>query len=257
MSARRPTRTVLTPEHVVISLTPAGLGSRFIALLVDQIIIIAASTAIYRVIDWLPFGIGTALAATLVFIITWGYHVYFEVRHHGRSPGKRMTHLRVVDGRGLPISLPQSLVRNLVRVLDFTPIFYGLGGIVCLLDPDRRRLGDIAADTLVVREAAAPERAEAIVGPRRHNSLASPALLKRIRRRITLDERAYLVDLCLRADDLDDDARYDLMEATAQRFRTRLGIDDHTLSGENLVRDLTAVLLSDAAKGTRAPTLAG
>ena len=103
----------------------------------------------------LPGAVGQLVAATAAFLITWGYHVYFEVRHQGRSPGKALVGIRVVDGRGLPISLEQSFVRNIVRVLDFAPLGYGLGALTVQLDREARRLGDIAADTLVIREGRA------------------------------------------------------------------------------------------------------
>jgi uncharacterized RDD family membrane protein YckC len=242
-------RLVLTPEHVELRLVPAGLASRFLAASTDGFIVLSATTLIDLLLSLLPFGIGRAVAITLGFALTWTYHLYFEVRHQGRTPGKRLLGLRVVDGRGLPITWQQSLVRNAVRALDFLPAFYGLGGLVCLLDRDRRRLGDVLADTLVVREArAAPVTAAALGRPRRFNSLRTRRVLRLIRHRIGLEEREFLLALCLRAEALEEQARYDLMEEVAARYREKLGIDDPHLSGENLVRDLTAILFSDEGR---------
>jgi uncharacterized RDD family membrane protein YckC len=242
-------RLVLTPEHVELRLVPAGLASRFLALVTDSGIVLGATVGIERLLALLPFGIGRAVAITLGFALTWAYHLWFEVRQQGRTPGKRMLGLRVVDGRGLPITWQQSLARNAVRALDFLPAFYGLGGAVCLLDRERRRLGDLLADTIVVREARAlPVSATALGRPRRFNSLRTRRVLRLIRHRIGLEEREFLLALCLRADSLEEQARYDLMEEVAAHYRDKLGIDDPHLSGENLVRDLTAILFSDEGR---------
>ncbi len=237
-------RRVLTPEHVQIRLTPAGLGSRFLALLIDfaiSLAIVSLLNTLLRV-TFLPQGVQQALQVTFTFVIFTGYHIWFELRHQGRTIGKRMTKLRVVDGRGLPIRLEQSFVRNIVRALDFAPAFYGLGGLVSLIDRDRRRLGDIVADTLVVQERIPLRPQGDLRLDRRFNVLRTPALQRRVRQRVSLEEREFLLTLCLRADRLTESARYDLMEEVGSHYRQRLGIDAPHLSNENLVRDLTAVL---------------
>jgi uncharacterized RDD family membrane protein YckC len=248
-------RLILTPEHVPIVLAPAGVGSRFLALIVDFLLLMGLLGLLGTVLLLaLPSGLGAAAATTLGFALTWGYHVYFETRHQGRTPGKRAAGLRVVDGRGLAITVEQSFLRNIVRALDFLPIFYGAGGLCALLDRDRRRLGDVLADTVVVRErtaasagaAAALERARRLPGMERPNALADPGTLHRIRHRLTLEERELLLDLCLRADRLTARARYDLMAEVGDDYRVKLEIDQPHLSAENLVRDLTALAFGRA-----------
>src|SRR5438874_11960099 len=144
--------------------------------------------------------------------MTWGWHIYFETQRGGRSPGKRAMGLRVVDARGLPISLYQSVVRNIVRALDFAPAFYGVAAISSLIDPHHRRLGDLVAGTLVIREAKPQAVRAQIAAERRYNSLRTPRVLRLIRHRISLEEREFLLALCLRADKMTPEARYDLME---------------------------------------------
>jgi uncharacterized RDD family membrane protein YckC len=245
MNGRRE-RRILTPEHVQIRLTPAGLGSRFLALLLDFFLTLSLTVAFGTAAGaLLPRGVSQAVVLTGGFLINVGYPIYFEVRHQGRTLGKKLARLRVVDGRGLPITLEQSFVRNVVRALDFLPLFYGLGGLVSLLDRDHRRLGDILADTLVIHERL-PLRPEGDVRlDRRFNDLRVPALQRRIRQRVTLEEREFLLTLCLRAGRLDESARYDLMEDVGTWYRKRLDIDAPHLSNENLVRDLTAVLYGE------------
>jgi uncharacterized RDD family membrane protein YckC len=247
VKARRE-RLVLTPEHVPIRLEPAGLGSRFLALLMDVALVmvgVASAQTLFGLV--LSQGMAQAATATVSLALLTGYPIWFEVRGQGRTPGKRAVGLRVVDGRGLPITLEQSFVRNVVRILDFAPLFYGVGGTVSLLDRDHRRLGDIVADTLVVRERR-PLRPEARLRlERRFNALREPALARKARQRVSLEERELLLTLCLRADRLEERARYDLMERVGSHFRRKLAIDDPQLSNENLVRDLTALLYESPA----------
>ena len=232
---------VLTPEHVPIRLFPAGLGARFLALMIDTAINYAAATAVFMLIGVLSPG----LFMILNFVLQWGYHMYFEVRHHGRSPGKRVCGLRVVDSRGLPITFQQSFVRNVARAIDFLPLFYGVGGLVCMMDRHRRRLGDIVADTLVIQELKAADPTRAIADARRFNSLQTPRVLRRLRKQVGLEERELLLSLVLRAETLDPKARFDLMEEVGGYYRKTLEIDDPHLSGENLVRGLLAILYTD------------
>jgi uncharacterized RDD family membrane protein YckC len=242
-------RLILTPEHVQIRLTPAGLGSRFLALVVDGSLLLSLAgfaAQVARVL--LPGALGQLVGASSAFLITWGYHVYFEVRHQGRSPGKALVGLRVVDGRGLPIGLEQSFVRNVVRVLDFAPLGYGLGAAVAQVDREGRRLGDLAADTLVIREGREYEYDRRASRSRDFNSLRTPRVLRLLRHRVSLEEREFLSTLCMRAEELENRARFDLMEDVARWYRVTLEIDDPHLSGENLVRGLTAILYSDRGK---------
>jgi uncharacterized RDD family membrane protein YckC len=233
---------VLTPEHVPIRLTPAGLGARFMAVLTDGIIILAVCGTLGTLLQIVTLGRATALVITASFVIQWGYHVFFEVRRQGQTPGKKLCGLRVVDSRGLPITFQQSFIRNVVRALDFAPAFYGVGALSCLLTRHRRRLGDLAADTLVIQEHRPADLARALAGQRRFNSLQAPRVLRRIRRHVGLEEREFLLALCLRAEALDPRARFDLMEEAGNHYRKVLEIDDPHLSGENVVRGLLSVL---------------
>lgn len=240
--------TITTPEHVVIRLQPAGAGSRFLAVMIDSFIVTGIAGTIGTILGvLLPTGIAIAISITLNFVLTWGWHVYFEVRKQGRTPGKRALNLRVVDARGLPVSLYQSLVRNIVRVLDFAPAFYGIGAIATLVTPSRRRLGDIVADTLVIRDAQPLAYKSTRANERRHNSLRTPRVLRLIRHKIGLEEREFLLTLCMRADRMSAEARYDLMEEVAAAYRRELGVEEESISGENFVRDLTAVLFEPVA----------
>jgi uncharacterized RDD family membrane protein YckC len=251
----RRSRHILTPEHVEISLEPAGLGSRFIATVVDFALASGVAVLIAQVSSLVtPLGIGAVVRAVSLLVVNWGYHVYFETRHQGQSPGKRVVGLRVVDGRGLPLSVEQSFVRNVLRAVDVVPIGYAVGGACCMLDREHRRLGDMAADTLVVREQTLGEWDRRASRERTFNSLRTPRVLRLIRHRVGLEEREYLSILCARAEALEATARFDLMETVGRHYREVLGVDDPRLSGENLVRGLTGILFSDRVR-SRGPAL--
>lgn len=241
--------TITTPEHVPIRLEPAGAGSRFLAIAIDSTITLAMSTAIATIAAYfLPRGIAGGIFVTSSLFLTWGWHIWFETRHHGRTPGKRALSLRVMDERGLPVSLFQSLTRNFMRVVDFLPAFYGVAAAASLVSPLHRRFGDLVAGTLVIRDAQPLIVRGQIASQRRHNSLRTPRVLRLIKHRISLEEREFLLTLCVRAEKLAPAARYDLMESVASVYREKLDVDDvggaQQISGENFVRDLTALLFS-------------
>ena len=120
--------TITTPEHVPIRLEPAGAGSRFLAILIDALIVSAIASTLFGILStFLPRGVALAIFVTVNFFLTWAWHLWFETRRQGRTPGKRILKIRVIDARGLPVSLHQSLVRNITRTLDFIPDFYGVG----------------------------------------------------------------------------------------------------------------------------------
>ena len=243
---------ILTPEHVLIELPPAGLGSRFLALTVDFSIILGLSSLIATVARLaLPQAVGGLVVTTLSFVIGWGYHVYFELRHQGRSPGKRMVGIRVVDGNGLPLNLQQSFVRNAARALDLAPVAYGLGALVARLDLRHRRLGDLLADTIVIRDVREEVYDRREARSRAFNSLKTPRVLQAIRRRLGLAEREFLVRLVERADALDPQVRFELMQEVGAHYRAVLGLDDPHLSGENLVRGLAAIVAAGGVKTFR------
>jgi uncharacterized RDD family membrane protein YckC len=234
--------TVTTPEHVAIRLEPAGVGSRFLAVFLDALITMAISSVAGTILMIvLPTGIAAAIWVTASFVLTWGWHVYFETRRNGRTPGKRALSLRVVDARGLPLTVYQSMARNVARVVDFLPLFYGFGAVASMLTPSGGRMGDLIAGTVVVRETTPLVSRGDLAAERRHNTLRTPRVQRLIRHRIGLEEREFLLTLCLRSAKLSPEARYDLMEEVAAFYREKLGLEEEPISGENFVRDLTVL----------------
>ena len=142
-------REVETPEGVELQLRAAGPVARALAFVIDLllrgVILILLSISLSIVGN---FGMGLFLI--VVFMMEWFYPVLFEVYRQGETPGKRMMGLRVLNDNGTPVGWGPSLVRNLLRAVDFLPSFYGFGLSSMLLSRDFKRLGDHAAGTIVV-----------------------------------------------------------------------------------------------------------
>ena len=165
MSIQEETLDINTPENVAFGYQVAGIGSRFLATLVDtliifflQIVVMVAYSVIINILDADPSSSGSAWVAAImglvIFLFYWGYYVFFEMLWNGQTPGKRWTGLRVIRADGTPITLSESFIRNLTRLVDFLPAAYGVGIITMFIDKQSRRLGDLAAGTLVVHDRA-------------------------------------------------------------------------------------------------------
>ncbi|MBC7917139.1 MAG: RDD family protein [Rhodoferax sp.] len=141
--------TVETPEGIALSLRPAGLVPRSMAYLADFGIRVAILIAVAMIASAMG-GLGMALTMITYFALEWLYPVAFELGWGGATPGKRMLGLRVVMDSGLPITPAASITRNLLRAADFLPALYAFGAAAMLTRCDFKRLGDLAAGTLVV-----------------------------------------------------------------------------------------------------------
>jgi len=138
-----------TPEGILLELRPAGLTARCYAFLVDSLIKLAVIYA-FEILALFAGGIGIGLSLILLFALEWLYPVVFELSRWGATPGKRSQGLKVVMDNGLPITPAASFTRNLLRAADFLPFAYGFAVVSMLVRRDFKRLGDLAAATLVV-----------------------------------------------------------------------------------------------------------
>ncbi|WP_259639751.1 RDD family protein [Pseudomonas syringae group genomosp. 3] len=130
-------------------LRPAGLVSRSLAFGIDLAIRAGVIGILFMLLQLFD-KLGMGLAAIAIFLVNWWYMVLFEVLNQGRTPGKRMLGLRVMHDDGTPVDWSSSVIRNLLRFVDMLPLGYSLGAISCLNHPLFKRLGDLAAGTLVI-----------------------------------------------------------------------------------------------------------
>lgn len=165
--------TIETPEQVAIRFPIAGVGSRFLALLADLLLQAVGYGILILIIALLINSLARSGVAVpgdrlsdsaakwviagiilFVFLIYWGYFTLFEAFWNGQTPGKRFCKLRVIRDSGRQITLFESMTRNLVRVIDWFPGIYAVGVITMLCNKRNKRLGDLAAGTLVIHERA-------------------------------------------------------------------------------------------------------
>ena len=140
----------------------AGIGSRFIALLVDYLILGAVYLVLSVAYSFFMPGIiayskhtalwAAAIFTLLGFLLYWGYFTLFEAFWNGRTPGKRVAKIRVIQRSGRAIGLFESMARNLIRVIDQIPLIYVVGVVSMFVTRQHQRLGDLVAGTLVVRD---------------------------------------------------------------------------------------------------------
>lgn len=183
-------RAIETPEGVELRLRVAGPVVRSLAWAIDLLIRGGVYLVLASTLSLLgKFGWGLLLVA--LFLIEWFYPVLFEVYRHGATPGKRSMGLCVTHDDGTPVGWSASMIRNLLRYVDFLPFLYGFGLVSMLLHPDFKRLGDIAAGTRVVYREA------------KQNAVALPAVEARPPRfSLGLEEQRAVIHFAERANAL-------------------------------------------------------
>src|SRR6202012_107313 len=140
--------TAETPEGISIPIRPAGFAVRATAFLVDALIRIALFSVCASLFSMGRKG-GVGLFLISAFVINWLSPVLFEMSAAAATPGKRIFGLYVLMANGLPITPTGCLIRNLLRVVDMLPLLYAFAIVSILLRRDSRRLGDLAAGTVV------------------------------------------------------------------------------------------------------------
>ena len=224
-----------TPELVTFSYTIAGVGSRVAAALIDYLLCLLLFIALILTLafsganavgprDGTTMSDAWALSIIVIgqFLILWGYYVLWEGLADGQTPGKRIMRLRVVSDGGYSVSFAGSAIRNLVRILDMQPVVtYGLGIASIVATKQGKRLGDLAAGTIVVRERivhtpAAPKPDVIIIGPQGAVEERAVAV------RLTDDEFAVLEQFMNRRSSFDPARRVELASRLTKRFESAL-----------------------------------
>jgi uncharacterized RDD family membrane protein YckC len=187
-----------------------------------------------------------ALYAVSYFALSIGYGLTCEWLWRGQTLGKRFLRLRVVDAEGLKLQFHQVVVRNLLRFVDSLPFLYVVGGLSCAATRKFQRLGDIAANTIVIRmpEITEPEIDQLASG--RYNSLRQyPHLEARLRQQATQDDATIALQAILRRDDFAAAARIELFAELAAYFRSKVTFPAEATDGisdEQYIRNVVDVL---------------
>ncbi len=227
--------SVLTPERVSLEYGVAGIGSRGGAVLIDTGLellalcvlgagVIGAATASGSFGMSVPSGVFIAVGAVGLFAITSGYFMLFEILWNGQTPGKRILGLRVMRESGYPLRPVDAVIRNVVRIVDWLPVFYGVGILAMLLNQRSRRLGDFAAGTIVVREGArnhlsALHVSDDKLSPRRASDDVLPPAIA-----LSAADATLVRDFLVRRDAMDPTARANLAARLSTALAKRYGL---------------------------------
>lgn len=247
--SRQRTLNVLTPEGISFPLLIASPISRFLALAIDRLCIHLLSgliTIIASAVGTVSKDLAGAVWALLSFALGLAYPIVLEWFMRGQTIGKRMLRLRVMDVQALRLTFSQVVVRNLLRFVDSLPLFYLLGGITSLLSTRGQRIGDIAANTIVVYQPRQPEPDFSGVLPDKYNSFREyPALAARLRQNISPREAGIYLRALLRRDELDDIHRLALFGEIRQAIESGVQFPPEALVGisdEQCVRNVVDIL---------------
>jgi len=240
---------IRTPEGIVFSQLLAGPLTRFLGWAIDMgcigvlLMILGYIVAILQLISANLAGAAYVLS---YFIISIGYGIACEWLWRGQTVGKKVFRLRVVDAEGLRLQFNQIVTRNLLRFVDSLPAFYFVGGVVCWLSPKCQRLGDIAANTIVIRSPrlAEPDLDQLLAG--KFNSLRQyPHLAARLRQRISPIEAGLALQALIRRDEFEPLARIELFAELAAHFRTKVEFPAEATEGiadEQYLRNVVDVI---------------
>ena len=247
---RTNTLHIKTPEGITFSLLLAGPVARFLAWVIDfacVLVIMMALNIGIQATQLVSFDFAQAAAILSYFLVSIGYGIFCEWYYKGQTVGKRLMSVRVMDIQGLRLQLSQIVVRNLLRFIDSLPVCYLVGGLSCLLSPKSQRLGDLAANTIVIRESKIPRPDLEQILPDKYNSLRDhPPLVARLRQRISPREANIAIQALLRRNELDPLSRLDLFAQIAAHLKKIISFPQESMDGiteEQFVRNVVDVLV--------------
>ncbi|MBM3785190.1 MAG: RDD family protein [Acidobacteria bacterium] len=238
-----------TPEGMEFTLPLAGPVSRMLATWIDILVVGIASSLlgkVFAVFEPVFEDFAGGLLMVAFFVLSLGYGIVAEWFWRGQTIGKRVMGIRVMDRDGLPMTAAQIVVRNLLRVVDMLPLFYMLGGGVALLSRYGQRIGDFAANTVVVRasEAGVPDIRQLFAG--KFNSLLEyPHLAARLRQRVSAGLAGVALDALMRRETLDAGARVQVFGELAAILRGLVEFPAEAVDGlsdEQYVRNAVEIV---------------
>jgi uncharacterized RDD family membrane protein YckC len=244
---------IATPEGVIFRLPLAGPASRLYALLLDMTIVLGTVNGIGLLVYWIfakAPGFGFMVTTLAEFVIGFAYGALLEGLWNGQTIGKRLFHLRVIDQTGLPLTIEQAWVRNLIRVFDVLPLAYGIGGISVLSSPLMQRFGDRVAGTLVVRQTPLAAPAEEYSTRQKYNSfLEYPSIAVHLRRASTPELASLIQDALQRRNELAPYARREIYRELVKYLQSEISpFPDELverLSDEQYLINASGILFGD------------
>jgi len=260
---RTSTLKIRTVEGVVFSQQLAGPVTRFLAWFLDLLcigLLLWVVSWLSMVVGFLSWNLAGAFSTLAYFVISIGYGIACEWGWRGQTIGKRFFRLRVVDVEGMRLQFNQIVTRNLLRFVDALPAAYFVGGLACWFSPKCQRLGDLAANTVVICN---PHVAEADIDQLlagKFNSLRQhPHLAARLRQSVSPDEAAVALQSLVRRDEFDPIARIELFAELAAHFRAKVEFPPEATDGiadEQYLRNVVDVIYRARPEARRDQVLA-
>jgi uncharacterized RDD family membrane protein YckC len=250
---------IQTPEGITFSFELAGPVLRCLAWIVDLLVIVVISQGLGtlgQIAGVISPDLAMAVSTIGYFVVSIGYGVATEWAWRGQTVGKRLLRLRVMDAQGLRLQFHQVLLRNLLRFVDMLPGLYLVGGLACLVSRRSQRLGDLAANTVVVHSAkyTEPDLDQLLAG--KFNSLRQhPHLEARLRQRISPGEARLALQALVRRDELDPAARVELFAELAEHFKSVVTFPPEAVEAmpdEQYIRNVVDILFRTRAVETKA-----
>jgi len=244
---------IKTPEGITFRLQLASPYLRFLAWFVDGLVTVVLLTLSLELLTPLLIVAPFLIHFLGLFFIHFAYASGMEWFFRGRTLGKILLRLRVVDEAGMRLQFNQVVVRNLLRIVDSMAVFYAVGGLACLLNRKNQRLGDIAAGTIVIRHQRELAAAADVIKTEKYNSLrAYPHLVSRLRRSLTPEQTSLALRAVMRRHELEPEARLRLFEQLAAHYRALVPFPEEASTGitdEQYVRNLVEVIFMPSGAG--------
>ncbi|HSI14618.1 MAG TPA: RDD family protein [Chthoniobacter sp.] len=255
-----PTLKIRTPEGIAFSFALAGPVVRCLAWIIDFLVTTVAVlmlSLLGQMGGIISADISQAISILAYFVISVGYGIFFEWIWRGQTLGKRLLRLRVMDAQGLRLQFYQVLLRNLLRFVDALPALYLVGGLASFFSRRAQRLGDLAANTVVVYnpKPAEPDLDQLLAG--KFNSLRQhPHLEARMRQRVSPDEARLALQAIIRRDELDPAPRVALFSELAEHFKGLVHFPPEVIEAmpdEQYVRNVVDILFRTRAVEAKPP----
>jgi uncharacterized RDD family membrane protein YckC len=240
---------IKTPEGIVFSQALAGPGTRFLAWVIDLLtigVLVSTLGSILGLLDIISADLAGAVVTVAYFAVSIGYGIFLEWAWRGQTIGKRLFRLRVVDAEGMRLQFDQIVTRNLLRSVDMLPAFYFVGGVACWWSRKSQRLGDIAANTIVIRtpDITEPDLDQLLAS--KFNSLRQyPHLVARLRQQVSPGEASTALQALIRRDEFEPAARVELFDQLAAHFQNKVDFPPEAtegVAGEQYIRNVVDVI---------------
>jgi len=249
MLYNKPMHYISTVDGITFPIPLAGPVDRYLAFVIDFFVILVLNKifqSVFSLFVLISSDLNTAFFIIGYFVTSIGYPIIFETFWNGQTIGKKLFKIKVIDQNSLKATFQQVFIRNILRFVDTLPFFYLVGGVSILLSRKFQRLGDIAANTLVIRTVKPTIPDWNLISRDKFNSLLGhPHLVARFRDRVSQQESELVLEAILRREEIVPEKRILLFEQLASYFKKLVPFPEVAVEGisdEQYLRNIIQVL---------------